>query len=149
MGNRAVITTRENFENGGIGIYLHWNGGRDSVEGFLTYCKLQGYREPTSDNYGWLYLATTIGNYFGDGLSAGIDEVKYLDCDNWDNGVYFIDGWDIVGREYFSGTEQDSYPLEDMLYRINEKQPEHMRLSDEEIKNAVFKPVGDLSKVLA
>lgn len=26
MGNRAVITTEENFENNGIGIYLHWNG---------------------------------------------------------------------------------------------------------------------------
>ena len=33
MGNRAVITTRKDLKD--IGIYLHWNGGRDSVEGFL------------------------------------------------------------------------------------------------------------------
>ena len=46
MGNRAVITTKENFENNGIGIYLHWNGGRDSVEGFLEYCRRKGYRSP-------------------------------------------------------------------------------------------------------
>ena len=52
MGNRAVITTRENFNNDGVGVYLHWNGGRDSVQAFLTYCKMKGYREPTSDNYG-------------------------------------------------------------------------------------------------
>jgi hypothetical protein len=37
MGNRAVITTEQKR----IGVYLHWNGGLDSVEGFLTYCKEQ------------------------------------------------------------------------------------------------------------
>ena len=26
MGNRAVITTRENWRHCGVGIYLHWNG---------------------------------------------------------------------------------------------------------------------------
>ena len=37
MGNRAVITTRSKD----IGVYLHWNGGRDSVEAFLKYCELK------------------------------------------------------------------------------------------------------------
>ena len=100
MGNRCVITTKENFENNGVGIYLHWNGGRDSVEGFLKYCKMKGYREPTTDCYGWAYLVTTIGNFFGDGLSIGVDTVNNLDCDNGDNGVYIIDGWKIVDRKY-------------------------------------------------
>ena len=28
MGNRAVITTKENLETRrGLGVYLHWNGG--------------------------------------------------------------------------------------------------------------------------
>ena len=31
MGNRAVITTKERK----IGLYLHWNGGRDTVEPVL------------------------------------------------------------------------------------------------------------------
>ena len=32
MGNRAVITTQEYLTNPDtIGVYLHWNGGRDSV----------------------------------------------------------------------------------------------------------------------
>ena len=36
MGNRAVI-----FEQGKTkGVYQHWNGGRDSVEAFLQYCRL-------------------------------------------------------------------------------------------------------------
>ena len=36
MGHSAVITTRNDLKD--IGVYLHWNGGRDSVEGFLSYC---------------------------------------------------------------------------------------------------------------
>ena len=45
MGNRAVITTRKAGVNpansDATGVYLHWNGGRDSVEAFLAYCKLK------------------------------------------------------------------------------------------------------------
>lgn len=49
MGNRAVITTPERK----VGVYLHWNGGRDTVEPLLKYCELQGYRAPSSDEYGF------------------------------------------------------------------------------------------------
>lgn len=31
MGNRAIITTKKRD----LGVYLHWNGGRDSVGAFL------------------------------------------------------------------------------------------------------------------
>lgn len=128
MGNRAVITTRENFENNGVGIYLHWNGGRDSVEAFLKYCELKGYRSPTADCYGWARLCQVISNFFGGSLSIGIDTVDKLDCDNWDNGTYIIAGWEIVGREHFEGFEQDSHDLEEMLKAIDEKQPAEEQL---------------------
>lgn len=132
MGNRAVITTRENFDNNGIGIYLHWNGGRDSVEPFLKYCELKGFRAPTTDCYGFARLAQVIGNFFGGGLSLGIDTVDRLDCDNYDNGVYIIDGWEIVDREYFDDrTEQQEYDLMEMLESINEAQPEKEQLPKE------------------
>ena len=123
MGNRAVITTKENFENNGVGVYVHWNGGRDSVEGFLTYCALKQYREPETDNYGWARLCQVIGNFFGGTCSIGIDTVNRLDCNNYDNGVYFIENWKIVGRKYFRGKEQDEFRLIDMLVGIDEKQP--------------------------
>ena len=123
MGNRAVITTKENFENNGVGVYLHWNGGYDSVSAFLKYCELKGYRAPSYDNYGWARLCQVIGNFFGGSLSIGIDVVNKLDCDNWDNGVYIIDGWEIVGREYFDGSEQMEYDLEDMLIEIDKRMP--------------------------
>ena len=123
MGNRAVITTRENFENNGVGIYIHWNGGRDSVEAFLDYCKLAGHRSPTDDCYGWARLTQVISNFFGGSLSIGVDVVNNLDCDNWDNGVYLIDGWKIVGRKYFDGEEQNVYDRLEMLKEIDKCQP--------------------------
>ena len=129
MGNRAVITTKENMDNNGIGVYLHWNGGRDSVRAFLKYCELKGYRSPSEDNYGWARLCQVIGNFFGGGTSLGIDTVNHLDCNNYDNGVYLIEGWEIVGRMYFDGEEQDYYELIKMLRSINDKMPESERIT--------------------
>lgn len=129
MGNRAVITTKENMDNNGVGVYLHWNGGRDSVRAFLKYCELKGYRAPSEDNYGWARLCQVIGNFFGGSTSLGIDTVNHLDCNNWDNGVYLIEGWEIVGRMYFEGEEQDYYELIKMLRSINECMPESERIT--------------------
>ena len=134
MGNRAVITTRENFNNDGVGVYLHWNGGRDSVQAFLTYCKMKGYREPTSDNYGWARLCQVIGNFFGGSTSIGIDVCNNLDCDNWDDGTYIIDGWDIVDRKYLISSEQNEYDLYNMLCEIDEAQPINEQLGAEKIR---------------
>lgn len=129
MGNRAVITTKANMDNNGVGVYLHWNGGRDSVRAFLKYCELKGYRAPSDDNYGWARLCQVIGNFFGGSTSLGIDTVNNLDCNNWDNGVYLIEGWEIVGRMYFEGEEQDEYDLVGMLKTINDSMPESERIT--------------------
>ena len=129
MGNRAVITTKANMDNNGVGVYHHWNGGRDSVRAFLKYCELKGYRAPSEDNYGWARLCQVIGNFFGGSTSLGIDTVNNLDCNNWDNGVYLIEGWEIVGRMYFEGEEQDEYDLVGMLKTINDSMPESERIT--------------------
>lgn len=126
MGNRAVITTRDK----NIGVYLHWNGGRDSVEAFLKYCELKGYRTPERDNYGWARLCQVIGNYFGGELSLGIDKYEKLDRDNGDNGVYIIKNWKIVDREFIDWPEQHEYDLISMLRDINNHQPEREKLED-------------------
>lgn len=138
MGNRAVITTKENFADNGIGVYLHWNGGRDSIEAFLKYCELRGFRCPDEDDYGWARLVQVIANFMGpDGLSVGTDVVDHLDCKNGDNGVYFIKGWKIVGRKYHEGREQDGYELETMLCEIDEAQPTKGQLGKETIHNII------------
>ena len=130
MGNRAVIATDEKS----VGVYLHWNGGRDSVEGFLKYCDLKGFRSPTTDCYGWAMLTQVIANYFAGGLSVGVDLYKRLDTDNYDNGVYLIKDWKIVGREFNRGSEQQEYKLLDMVLDIDEAQPKHEQLGEKFIK---------------
>ena len=124
MGNRAVITT----EAQKLGVYLHWNGGRDSVEGFLEYCKRKGYRPPEKDCYGFARLCQVIGNFFGGTTSVGIDTMDQLDVDNGDNGVYIIKDWTIINRKYHSGREQSQYSLEELIKEIDIRQPEKERL---------------------
>lgn len=126
MGNRAVITTSivDPANSTNLGVYLHWNGGRDSVEAFLKYCKLKGYCPPETDCYGWARLCQVIGNFFGGGTSIGIDACCNLDCDNGDNGTYVIKNWEIVGRYYFKGHfEQRNHDLTEMLIAIDRSQP--------------------------
>ena len=139
MGNRAVIRTKKND----IGVYLHWQGGRDSVRPFLAYCKMKDYRAPEGESYGWAYLCQVICNFFnGSGLSIGIDRVKCLDCKNGDNGVYIIKDWEIVGREFYEGEEQDEYDFRKMMHVINSRQPVACQESEEDINNFVDQYLG-------
>jgi len=133
MGNRAVITTQHEWETDGIGIYLHWNGGADSVEAFLKYCELKGYPSPDADCYGFARLCQVIGNFFGGGLSLGIDKLWYLDKDNGDNGVYIVKNWEIVERFYHDGPEQQEYPLAEMLREIDSRMPEQEKIGADKI----------------
>lgn len=147
MGNRAVITT----EGRDLSLYLHWNGGRDSVEAFLRYCDLRGFRAPDADDYGWARLCQVIANFMGaNGLSVGISRYTTDECeDPGDNGIYVIRGWEIVGRVYpYDGfCEQDEYPLDEMLKEIDVAQPIDQQLGDfldaEEVTVADIE-VGDL-----
>lgn len=161
MGNRAVIITNDNLGEVGysdkvkhyysdgvdlqdrkdkVGIYLHWNGGRNSIQGFLDYCKIKEHRDPTDDNYGMARLIQVIANFFGGTTSIGVDTLNHLDCDNYDNGVYIIGpGWKIVDRVYFEGQEQTSNDPYRMIQAINEAQPENERLSEEDLKQAYTK----------
>lgn len=130
MGNRAVITTTKRD----MGVYLHWNGGRDSVEGFLEYCRMRGFRSPECDDYGWARLCQVVGNFMGaSGLSVGIwpypGDTPALEAGS-DNGVYVTKGWRVVERvlPWDGFREQDEYPLRDMLLAIDAAQPEGQRL---------------------
>ena len=61
MGNRAVITTAEDLRSGGTGLYLHWNGGLDSVGPFLEYCRLRGFRGLPGGGPTFRSLAALLG----------------------------------------------------------------------------------------
>ena len=160
MGNRAVITyadysigydeeKREPIYESNefidkshrVGIYLHWNGGYDSVHAFLEYCKLQEFR---CDSYGIARLAQVISNFFGGGLSIGVDQCCRLDCDNYDNGVYLVRDWNIVDRKCYDGPEQDTYNLYEFMEDVNDTQPVKMRIPKEVIWSREVK-AGDLN----
>lgn len=98
MGNRAVITFQRHVT--APCIYLHWNGGRESVEAFLEVAKrlnLKGDHRTRMD-----VLAEVLAKSF---FKTKVGETIYredygkADADNWDNGVYVInDDWEIIDR---------------------------------------------------
>ena len=140
MGNRAVIVWQD--ENGdvkdnAIGVYLHWNGGRDSIEAFLAYCGICGFRNPSRDSYGLAAFVSVVTNFFGFAGSVGIGPLSELDTDNGDNGVYVCNGWKIVDRIHAPEKEQDNYKLPAFVLAINEAQPQ-----------AVQKPAAALEKLV-
>lgn len=101
MGNRAVITFSIS-KTTGAGLYLHWSGSLHSVLALCDTARELGYRDPEGD--GQYAMARLIGlACFADGLLSdtglGVGQLKELDCDNGDNGVYVIGaGWRLVKR---------------------------------------------------
>lgn len=139
MGNRAVITT----EDKRLGVYVHWNGGQQSIEAFLAYCKLKGYRAPEQDNYGFARLCQVIGNFFGGTTSIGIDTLDKLDCNNGDNGMYIIKNWEIIDREYPSGYTKSNESITEMLIAINNSQSESDKI-DSRYFDGIEKSIEEL-----
>jgi len=94
MGNRAVITF--STANNSPAIYLHWNGGRASVEGFLTAARQLGLRHaPTAQaqTEALDQLAEMLARfYFRCNVGMTVYRLHYAgsDRDNGDNGTYLI-----------------------------------------------------------
>ena len=123
MGNRALIAFKEKESTKKKEevpcIYLHWNGGRDSVEAFLDATKRLGVR--THDqSYGMARLTQIIANFFGGTLSIGISSVGDWALDFLDNGVYWVDELEIYDRTdtYDGYKEQKSYDHEELVKAI-------------------------------
>lgn len=97
MSNRAVIAFGPNCPDT-KGIYVHWNGGFASIEGFLDAARKLKLYTPEA-------VADMIKPWIG--CSVCVDRIARLDCDNGDNGVYFLsDSLEIVGREYAPSVEE-------------------------------------------
>ena len=123
MGNRAVITIKEKDtpKEDWNSLYLHWNGGRDSVEPFLHVAKLYGIRCQEDSSYAIARLSQLIGNTLGGTLSLGVGAYKCLDTNNFDNGTYVIKHWEIVEREHLpceDFEEQSEYNFDEMVKEI-------------------------------
>ena len=126
MGNRAVITIKEKDtpQEDWNSLYLHWNGGHDSVAPFLHVAKLYGIRCNSDSSYAIARLSQLIGNTLGGTLSLGVGAYKCLDTQS-DNGVYIVEDWEIVEREYPSWCndnfeEQDEYNFDEFVKEIRD-----------------------------
>ena len=109
MGNRAVIQ----MQGQDVGIYLHNNGGYDTIKPLLDVAKTYGIR---GDDYGIARLAQMLGNFFGGTLSLGVSTLDKLDRDNGDNGTYVVDSqFNIVDRLFKRSPEQDGHPYKEMV----------------------------------
>lgn len=152
MGNRAIIKG----VNSNLGVYVHWNGGFNSVQAFVEYCRLKGYRSPETDSYGIARLAQVIGNFFGGCYSVGIQNVESnlneKIVEEWyiDNGIYEIENWRIV--RHWNPCEMDveaeyrehEYELEDFLVELDSCQPKSEQLGEGFLR-AVEVPVEELN----
>jgi len=90
MGNRAVITFDKNPTANSVGVYLHWNGGAESVLAFLEACNHFAVRDDSDPAYQLGRFLQIVGNYFGGTISLGVGTLDRLDCQNYDNGVYRV-----------------------------------------------------------
>ena len=126
MGNRALIIGK----GSNVGIYLHWNGGRDSVEAFLRWAELS--KLPSLENRGEIALAAVIANFFGnDGSSISLETVDRANLEAsapWDSGIYVVEEHKIVERINPPQFEQSSHDLTEMLIFIDSRQPERDQL---------------------
>lgn len=85
MGNRAVIKVQGET----VGIYLHWNGGVESVLAFLKAADALGVRDPVGDpSYFTARMVQIIGNFFRGTLSLGVGIADRMD--DSDNGTFVI-----------------------------------------------------------
>jgi len=139
MGNRAVITIKEDNvpKEDWNSLYLHWNGGRDSVEPFLHVAKLYGIRCNSDSSYAIARLSQLIGNTLGGTLSLGVGAYKCLDTNNYDNGTYVIKHWEIVEREHLpfeDFEEQDEYVFDEFVKEIREANDEIFNYTEEEVQ---------------
>ena len=114
MGNRAVIQ----IQGQETGVYLHWNGGYDTVKPLLDVAREYGVR---ADDYGTARLAQMLGNFFGGILNVGVGSIDRLDCNNGDNGTYVVDAnFNIVDRLFYKGREANYHDYNEMRNGIKQ-----------------------------
>ena len=130
MGNRAMITTA----GANLGVYLHWNGGRDSVEAFLRWAELANLPPLRADGRGFTSFVTVLCNFVGnDGRTVALEMIRpgMLTHDApEDNGTYAVEGWQIVARHGAPTFEQHYHDLDEMLVAIDTAQPKKDQLGE-------------------
>ena len=103
MGNRCVCVFDSEPT---IGLYLHWNGSKPSIEAALRCMRRYKVR---SGDYGIARFSQVFMTFIGGSLSVGIGTLENLDTEG-DNGIFYIDTkrWVITGRKTQCDEHEDS-----------------------------------------
>lgn len=101
MGNRATVIFWDGKARCSPAVYLHWNGGPESVYAFLEELDRRGVR--ADQDYEAARFIQLIGEFFdqdkGSGLSLGVangpraitpDALAKVQTDHGDNGFYIV-----------------------------------------------------------
>ena len=103
MGNRATVIFTDGNTNHSPAVYLHWNGGPESVYGFLEELDRRGVR--ADQDYECARFIQIVGEFFDsdgqDGLSLGVangpaaqaispETLRTVMTDHGDNGFYIV-----------------------------------------------------------
>ena len=93
MGNRAVVIYKSDPTTA---IYLHWNGGPETVLALIEDAKQQ-----VTEDRGAVAFVQSAANYTRfDGLSLYIESDVSADVDNGDNGTYYVGEGHTVTRRH-------------------------------------------------
>lgn len=104
MGNRCVIVNHTRTK----AIYQHWNGGRDSIEPLLQIAKEEYELNKDGFYFEPFNAVLEVSKKVFGGELLTLD--SYENIKVGDNGVYVVNHkFRIIGREDFSGEEQDSH----------------------------------------
>ena len=96
MGNRAFVVFHDEVNHQyGPAVYLHWNGGPESVYPMLDYMKGRGCRMAGDVSYATARFVQIVGNYFGGTLSLGVsgapDAFTLGNLSTEENGLYVVE----------------------------------------------------------
>ena len=134
MGNRAVITQSGSNK----AVYLHWNGGRDSIVPLLYYAKNFATFASISESPKALNTFALVCDCVG--LNPYITQMDRADTDNGDNGVYYIDeNYNITGRAFNERNEQREYNFNEFLLWIDDNMPKSKQRGKEHIESFIAK----------
>ena len=103
MGNRAIIAFQDDGEITPFAVYLHWNGGPESIYSFLDVLNERMGGRGADISYAAARFVEIVGRYFGGRLSLGLigfdDDARgkiqrratnMRDLSYGDNGLYVI-----------------------------------------------------------
>lgn len=129
MGNRAVIIQY----GSDAAIYLHWNGGRDTIEPVLFYAKHFASKYAGFQKMRALDVFAFVCDCIG--LNPYITVKDRADCDNGDNGVYYIGkDYKIQSRAFARNPEQHYHDFSGFLTAIDSCMPTKKQLGEEHLK---------------